>query len=114
MLSFLHTDTIKIYRMQQNNDEFGGVVENLEKVGTCKGRLSREQLAPTSQHEANRTATQRFRLFTNIDVDIKQNDTLEVMRHGHKYRFVACAPLKYYNFIPHQEIELSEAVENEF
>lgn len=114
MISQLYNDTVNIYRYVAKDDGYGGTIEELTMV--CEGvkcRLSQKSLHPTS-NDIVRSSVQEFKLFTNVNVDIKQNDRLKVFRGGKDvYQFLAGQPFKYYDLIPHAEIPLSEVIENE-
>ena len=114
MINQLYNDLVNIYRTVSKDDGYGGTIE--EFILVCEGvkcRLSQKSMQATS-NDTVRSSTQEFKLFTAVNVDIKQNDRLKIFRNGQdSYNFLAGQPFKYYDLIPHAEIPLREVMENE-
>lgn len=114
ILSDLHCDRLKVLRSVEKQDEFGGTIETLEVIyEDIPCRLSQRNLRSTVISEIN-SSKNVYKVFTSLDVDIKQNDVLEVLRtaDNSKYKFKAGKPIAY-GLIQHKEILVEEIEENE-
>ena len=54
-----------------------------------------------------------YKILVSNYADIKQNDILLVNKGGIKYKFKAGKPIKYTDFLEHQEIAVEEVERNE-
>ena len=54
-----------------------------------------------------------YKILVSNDADIKQNDILLVNKGGIEYKFKAGKPIKYTDFLEHQEIAVEEVDKNE-
>lgn len=114
ILDKLHNDRVTVIRSVVFTDEFGGSFEKYEEIlKDVPCRLSQKWLRSVTPGPINSTS-QEYKLFVGLDVDIKQNDLLKVIRKadGAIYMFKASKPLAY-NIIKHKEIVLTEVSENE-
>jgi hypothetical protein len=114
ILDKLHTDRVTVVRSVTITDEYGGAFEKyVEVLKDTPCRLSQKWLRSVIPGPVN-SSSQEFKLFVGLDVDIKQNDLLKVVRKadGAIYMFKASKPLAY-NIIKHKEIVLTEVSENE-
>lgn len=112
MIDSLYNDSMDIYRVQKTVNEYGRTVQKyglyLEK-GKC--RLSQLKSNPTQIGIINQSSS-IYKIFIANDVDIRQNDNLVVYKSGIKYYFKASKVIKYYDFVPHQEIVVEEVERN--
>lgn len=114
ILDKLHSDRVTVIRSVTITDEYGGAFEELREIlKDIPCRLSQKLLRGVSLGPVN-SSSQEYKLFVGLDVDIKQNDLLKVIRKadGAIYMFKASKPLSY-NIIKHKEIALIEVSENE-
>ena len=114
ILDKLHNDRVTVIRSVVVTDEYGGAYEEQREIlKDIPCRLSQKLLRGVSVGPVN-SSSQEFKLFVGLDVDIKQNDLLKVVRKadGAIYMFKASKPLAY-NIIKHKEIVLTEVSENE-
>ena len=114
ILDKLHNDRVAVFRSVVVVDEYGGAFEEQREIlKDIPCRLSQKLLRGVSVGPVN-SSSQEFKLFVGLDVDIKQNDLLKVVRKadGAIYMFKASKPLAY-NIIKHKEIVLTEVSENE-
>lgn len=114
ILDKLHSDRVTVIRSVTITDEYGGAFEELREIlKDIPCRLSQKWLRSVIPGPVNSSA-QEYKLFVGLDVDIKQNDLLKVIRKadGAIYIFKASKPLAY-NIIKHKEIILIEVSENE-
>ena len=114
ILGKLHTDKVTVIRSVVVIDEYGGTFEELREIlKDIPCRLSQKWLRSVTPGMIN-SSSQEYKLFVGLDVDIKQNDLLKVIRKadGELYIFKASKPLAY-NIIKHKEIVLIEVSENE-
>ena len=113
ILDKLHTDKVTVIRSVVVVDEYGGAFEEQREIlSNIPCRLSQKWLRSVTPGPVN-SSGQEYKLFVGLDVDIKQNDLLKVIRKadGAVYMFKA-KPLAY-NIIKHKEIALTEVSENE-
>lgn len=112
MIDNLYKDIMSIYRVQKTVNEYGRTVQKyglyLEKV---RCRLSQLKSNPTQIGIINQS-TSIYKIFVGNDIEIRQNDNLIVEKSGIKYYFKASKVIKYYDFIPHQEIVVEEVGRN--
>ena len=114
ILDKLHNDRVTIIRSVVVVDEYGGAFEEQKEIlKDIPCRLSQKWLRSVITGPVN-SSSQEYKLFVGLDVDIKQNDLLKVIRKadGAIYMFKASKPLAY-NIIKHKEIVLTEVSENE-
>ena len=114
ILDKLHSDRVTVIRSVTITDEHGGAFEEQREIlKDIPCRLSQKLLRGVSLGPVN-SSSQEYKLFVGLDVDIKQNDLLKVIRKadGAIYMFKASKPLAY-NIIKHKEIVLTEVSENE-
>lgn len=114
ILDKLHNDRVTVIRSVTTTDEYGGAFEKYVEVSKdIPCRLSQKLLRGVLPGPIN-SSSQEYKLFVGLDVDIKQNDLLKVVRKadGAVYIFKASKPLAY-NIIKHKEIVLIEVSENE-
>lgn len=114
ILDKLHNDRVTVIRSVTITDEYGGAFEELREIlKDVPCRLSQKWLRSVTPGPVN-SSSQEYKLFVGLDVDIKQNDLLKVVRNadGAIYMFKASKPLAY-NIIKHKEIVLTEVSENE-
>ncbi|WP_338960383.1 hypothetical protein [Fusobacterium nucleatum] len=114
ILDKLHNDRVTVTRSVVIVDEYGGAFEELREIlKDIPCRLSQKLLRGVSLGPVN-SSSQEYKLFVGLDVDIKQNDLLKVIRKadGAIYMFKASKPLSY-TIIKHKEIALIEVSENE-
>lgn len=114
ILDKLHNDRVTVIRSVVVIDEYGGAFEEQKEIlKDIPCRLSQKLLRGVSLGPVN-SSSQEYKLFVGLDVDIKQNDLLKVVRKadGAIYMFKASKPLAY-NIIKHKEIVLTEVSENE-
>ena len=114
ILDKLHSDRVTVIRSVTITDEYGGAFEELREIlKDVPCRLSQKWLRSVTPGPIN-SSSQEYKLFVGLDVDIKQNDLLKVIRKadGAIYMFKASKPLAY-NIIKHKEIVLIEVSENE-
>ncbi len=113
MLNKLHTDTLKVLRVVKSVNEHGRTIQNWTTIYEgIKCRLSQSKLNPTQEGPVNHSIS-RYKVFVGTDHDIRQNDRLIVIKGGISYEFKASKPIKYTDFIPHQEIPVEEIEKNE-
>ena len=114
ILDKLHNDRVTVIRSVVVVDEHGGAFEEQREIlKDIPCRLSQKWLRSVIPGPVNSTS-QEYKLFMDLDVGIKQNDLLKVIRKadGAVYMFKASKPLAY-NIIKHKEIVLTEVSENE-
>ncbi len=114
ILDKLHNDRVTVIRSVIITDEYGGAFEELREIlKDIPCRLSQKWLKSAIPGMIN-SSGQEYKLFVGLNVDIKQNDLLKVVRKadGAIYMFKASKPLAY-NIIKHKEIVLTEVSENE-
>ena len=114
ILDKLHADKVTVIRSVVIVDEYGGAYEEQREIlKDIPCRLSQKWLRSVTPGPLN-SSSQEYKLFVGLDVDIKQNDLLKVIRKadGAVYMFKASKPLAY-NIIKHKEIALTEVSENE-
>lgn len=114
ILNKLHTDRVSVIRSVVVVDEYGGAFEEQREIlKDIPCRLSQKWLRSVTPGPIN-SSSQEYKLFVGLDVDIKQNDLLKVIKKadGAIYMFKASKPLAY-NIIKHKEIVLTEVSENE-
>ncbi|WP_295724858.1 hypothetical protein [uncultured Leptotrichia sp.] len=111
---FFNTDTIvEVKRNTKTKTEFGLTVQGWEVVYTnVKCQLSAGILRATESGVIN-SSKNSYKIFVSNDVEIKQNDILIVNKGGIKYKFKANKPIKYTDFLEHQEILVEEVEKNE-
>ncbi|MEX6519294.1 hypothetical protein AB6N29_04805 [Fusobacterium animalis] len=114
ILDKLHNDRVTVIRSVVVVDEHGGAFEEqIEILKDIPCRLSQKWLRSVIPGPVH-NSSQEYKLFVGLDVDIKQNDLLKVIRKadGAIYMFKASKPLAY-STIKHKEIVLTEVSENE-
>ena len=114
ILDKLHNDKVTVIRFVTITDKNGGAFEEPREIlKDIPCRLSQKWLRSVTPGPVN-SSSQEYKLFVGLDVDIKQNDLLKVVRKadGAVYIFKASKPLAY-NIIKHKEIVLIEVSENE-
>ena len=114
ILDKLHSDRVTVIRSVTITDEYGGAFEEQREIlKDIPCRLSQKWLRSSTPGLIN-SSSQEYKLFVGLDVDIKQNDLLKVVRKadGAVYIFKASKPLAY-NIIKHKEIVLIEVSETE-
>ena len=111
---FFDTDVIEeVKRNTKTKTGFGLAVQGWEVVYTnVKCQLSAGILRATETGVIN-SSKNSYKIFVSNDVEIKQNDILIVNKGGIKYKFKANKPIKYTNFLEHQEISVEEVEKNE-
>ena len=111
---FFDTDVIEeVKRNTKTKTGFGLAVQGWEVVYTnVKCQLSAGILRATETGVIN-SSKNSYKIFVSNDVEIKQNDILIVNKGGIKYKFKANKPIKYTDFLEHQEISVEEVEKNE-
>lgn len=111
---FFDTDVIEeVKRNTKTKTGFGLAVQGWEVVYTnVKCQLSAGILRATESGVIN-SSKNSYKIFVSNDVEIKQNDILIVNKGGIKYKFKANKPIKYTDFLEHQEISVEEVEKNE-
>ena len=111
---FFNTDTIvEVKRNKKTKNEHGLTVQGWEVVYTnIKCQLSVGILRATENGIIN-SSRNTYKILVSNDVEIKQNDILLVNKGGIEYKFKAGKPIKYTDFIEHQEITVEEVERNE-
>ena len=111
---FFNTDTIvEVKRNKKTKNEHGLTVQGWEVVYTnINCQLSAGILRATETGVINSSKNSN-KIFVSNDVEIKQNDILVVSKGGIKYKFKANKPIKYTDFLEHQEITVEEVERNE-
>ena len=111
---FFDTDVIEeVKRNTKTKTGFGLAVQGWEVVYTnVKCQLSAGILRATETGVIN-SSKNSYKIFVSSDVEIKQNDILIVNKGGIKYKFKANKPIKYTDFLEHQEISVEEVEKNE-
>ena len=111
---FFDTDVIEeVRRNTKTKTEFGLTVQGWEVVYTnVKCQLSAGILRATESGVIN-SSKNSYKIFVSNGVQIKQNDILIVNKGGIKYKFKANKPIKYTDFLEHQEISVEEVEKNE-
>ena len=111
---FFNTDIItEVKRNKKTKNEHGLTVQGWEVVYTdIKCQLSAGILRATETGIIN-SSRNAYKILVSNDVDIKQNDILLVDKGGIEYKFKAGKPIKYTDFIEHQEITVEEVDKNE-
>ena len=114
ILDKLHADRVTVIRSVVVVDEYGGAFEEQREIlSNIPCRLSQKWLRSVTPGPVN-SSSQEYKLFVGLNVDIKQNDLLKIIRKadGAIYMFKASKPLAY-NIIKHKEIVLTDVSENE-
>nr|DAS75937.1 MAG TPA: head closure knob [Bacteriophage sp.] len=111
---FFNTDVItEVKRNKKTKNEHGLTVQGWEVVYTnVKCQLSAEILRATETGVIN-SSKNTYKILVSNDVEIRQNDILLVNKGGIEYKFKASKPIKYTDFIEHQEIAVEEVERNE-
>lgn len=111
---FFNTDTIvEVKRNVKTKDEHGLTVQSWGVVyANIKCQLSVGILRATETGIIN-SSKNTYKILVNNDIDIKQNDILLVNKGGIEYKFKAGKPIKYTDFLEHQEIAVEEVDKNE-
>ena len=111
---FFNTDTIvEVKRNKKTKNEHGLTAQGWEVVYTnIKCQLSAGILRATETGVIN-SSKNSYKIFVSNDAEIKQNDILVVSKGGIKYKFKANKPIKYTDFLEHQEITVEEVERNE-
>nr|DAO49435.1 MAG TPA: head closure knob [Caudoviricetes sp.] len=111
---FFNTDTIvEVKRNIKTKNEHGLTVQSWEVIyANIKCQLSVGILRATETGIIN-SSKNTYKILVNNDIDIKQNDILLVNKGGIEYKFKAGKPIKYTDFIEHQEIAVEEVDKNE-
>lgn len=111
---FFNTDTIvEVKRNIKTKDEDGLTEQGWKVVYTdIKCQLSVGILRATEPGIIN-SSRNTYKILVSNDADIKQNDILLVNKGGIEYKFKAGKPIKYTDFIEHQEIAVEEVDKNE-
>ena len=111
---FFNTDMItEVKRNKKTKNEHGLTVQSWEVVyANIKCQLSVGILRATETGIIN-SSKNTYKILVNNDIDIKQNDILLVNKGGIEYKFKAGKPIKYTDFIEHQEIAVEEVDKNE-
>lgn len=111
---FFNTDTIfEVKRNIKTKNEHGLTVQSWEVVyANIKCQLSVGILRATETGIIN-SSKNTYKILVNNDIDIKQNDILLVNKGGIEYKFKAGKPIKYTDFLEHQEIAVEEVDKNE-
>lgn len=111
---FFNTDTIvEVKRNVKTKDENGLTVQDWKVIYTdIKCQLSVGILRATETGIIN-SSRNTYKILVSNDADIKQNDILLVNKGGIEYKFKAGKPIKYTDFIEHQEIAVEEVDKNE-
>ena len=111
---FFDTDVIEeVKRNMKTKTEFGLTVQGWEVFYTnVNCQLSAGILRATESGVIN-SSKNSYKIFVSNDVEIKQNDILIVNKGGIKYKFKANKPIKYTDFLEHQEISVEEVEKNE-
>nr|DAN56672.1 MAG TPA: head closure knob [Caudoviricetes sp.] len=111
---FFNTDTIvEVKRNIKTKNEHGLTVQSWEVVyANIKCQLSVGILRATETGIIN-SSKNTYKILVNNDIDIKQNDILLVNKGGIEYKFKAGKPIKYTDFLEHQEIAVEEVDRNE-
>ena len=112
--AFFNTDTIvEVKRNIKTKNEHGLTVQSWEVVyANIKCQLSVGILRATETGIIN-SSKNTYKILVNNDIDIKQNDILLVNKGGIEYKFKAGKPIKYTDFLEHQEIAVEEVDRNE-
>lgn len=111
---FFNTDTIvEVKRNIKTKDEDGLTNQDLKVVYTdIKCQLSAGILRATEPGIIN-SSRNTYKILVSNDADIRQNDILLVNKGGIEYKFKAGKPIKYTDFLEHQEITVEEVDKNE-
>lgn len=111
---FFNTDTIvEVKRNIKTKNEHGLTVQDWKVIYTdIKCQLSVGILRATENGIIN-SSKNTYKILVDNDADIKQNDILLVNKGGIEYKFKAGKPIKYTDFLEHQEITVEEVDKNE-
>ncbi len=111
---FFNTDTItEVKRNKKTKNEHGLTVQSWEVIYiNVKCQLSVGILRATETGIIN-SSKNTYKILVNNGIDIKQNDILLVNKGGIEYKFKAGKPIKYTDFLEHQEIAVEEVERNE-
>lgn len=111
---FFNTDTIvEVKRNIKTKDEDGLTNQDWKVIYTdIKCQLSAGILRATETGIMN-SSKNTYKILVSNDADIKQNDILLVNKGGIEYKFKAGKPIKYTDFLEHQEIAVEEVDKNE-
>ena len=112
---FFNTDMItEVKRNIKIKNEHGLTVQDWKVIYTnIKCQLSSKILMSTDETGIINSSKNTYKIFVNNDVEIKQNDILLVNKGGIEYKFKAGKPIRYTDFIEHQEIAVEEVEKNE-
>ena len=110
---FFNTDTIvEVKRSTKTKTEYGLTDQDWKVVYTnIKCQLSVGILRATETGIIN-SSRNTYKILVGNDVEIKQNDILLINKGGIEYRFKAGKPIKYTDFLEHQEITVEEVERN--
>ena len=104
---------VEVKRNIKTKNEHGLTVQSWEVVyANIKCQLSVGILRATETGIIN-SSKNTYKILVNNDIDIKQNDILLVNKGGIEYKFKAGKPIKYTDFLEHQEITVEEVDKNE-
>ena len=111
---FFNTDTIvEVKRSTKSKDEDGLTDQDWKVIYTnIRCQLSVGILRATEPGIIN-SSRNTYKILVSNDADIKQNDILLVNKGGIKYKFKTNKPIKYTDFLEHQEISVEEVEKNE-
>lgn len=111
---FFNTDMIiEVKRNIKTKNENGLTVQDWKVVySNIRCQLSIGILRATENGIIN-SSKNSYKIFVSNDVEIKQNDILIVNKGGIEYKFKAGKPIKYTDFLEHQEITVEEVDKNE-
>lgn len=111
---FFNTDTIvEVKRSTKSKNEDGLTDQDWKVIYTnIRCQLSVGILRATEPGIIN-SSRNTYKILVSNDADIKQNDILLVNKGGIKYKFKAGKPIKYTDFLKHQEIAVEEVERNE-
>ena len=111
---FFNTDTIvEVKRSIKSKDEDGLTDQDWKVIYTnIRCQLSVGILRATEPGIIN-SSRNTYKILVSNDADIKQNDILLVNKGGIKYKFKAGKPIKYTDFLEHQEIAVEAVERNE-
>lgn len=111
---FFNIDTIvEVKRSTKSKDEDGLTEQDWKVIYTnIRCQLSVGILRATEPGIIN-SSRNTYKILVSNDADIKQNDILLVNKGGIEYKFKAGKPIKYTDFLEHQEIAVEEVERNE-
>lgn len=110
---FFNTDTIvEVKRNIKTKTDYGLTDQDWKVIYTnIKCQLSVGILRATEPGIIN-SSRNTYKILVSNDADIKQNDILLVNKGGIEYKFKAGKPIKYTDFLEHQEIAVEEVERN--